>query len=182
MTCSIDSASPSSPTSTTHRVDPDVALGGVEADRHLGAKRLERLLARGLRSRPSRDPVIPTSRDVRGAAGQHARVGGRDVGVGAEAGGDAAVEVPAHRDLLARQLAVEVDDHRVGPLLGELREPRVGLGERRARDAAGSSAPLRLRTPTRRSRRPRRRCGPRPGSRAGSSRAGSRGRCSSRNP
>ena len=53
------------------------------------------------------------------------------MGVGAEDGGDAAVEVPAHRDLLAGHLGVEVDDHAVGldPL-----EDRVDLVERRARD------------------------------------------------
>jgi len=34
--------------------------------------------------------------------------------VGAEHRRDAAIEVPAHRNLLAGELGVEVDDHRVG--------------------------------------------------------------------
>ena len=47
-------------------------------------------------------------------------------------GGDPAVEVPAHRDLLARHLGVEVDDDAVGldPL-----EDAVDLVEGRAGDA-----------------------------------------------
>jgi len=50
---------------------------------------------------------------VGGAAGEDATVGGGDVGVGAEDGRDATVEVPAHRHLLARDFGVEVDDHRI---------------------------------------------------------------------
>ena len=72
--------------------------------------------------------------DEGGAAGQDPRVGGRDVGVGAEHGGHAAVEVPAHRDLLARHLGVEVDDHDLGAAPLELGELGVGGGERGASD------------------------------------------------
>jgi len=68
--------------------------------------------------------------DVGGPAGQHARVGGRDVGVRADDGAHAAVEVPAERDLLARRLGVEVDEHVVDATV-ELVEGAVDLGERR---------------------------------------------------
>ena len=46
---------------------------------------------------PPRGPVMPTSVSRR-CPGQHACVGGRHVGVGADDGGYAAVEVPAQRD------------------------------------------------------------------------------------
>ena len=73
--------------------------------------------------------------DVGGAARQHPGVGGGHVGVGAEDGRDAAVEVPAHRHLLAGHLGVEVDEERVGVAVEPV-EQRVGLGERRARRRA----------------------------------------------
>jgi hypothetical protein len=53
--------------------------------------------------------------------------------VGPEDGGDPAVQIPAHRDLLAGELGVEVDDHSVGLTLEAL-EDRVDLGEWGARD------------------------------------------------
>ena len=49
------------------------------------------------------------------AARLHARVGGLDVRVRAEDGGDAAVEPARERDLLARRLRVDVDDARPAP-------------------------------------------------------------------
>jgi len=52
--------------------------------------------------------------------------------VGAEHGCDPPVKVPAHGDLLARHLGVEVDDHGVG-LAVEALEDRVDRRERRAR-------------------------------------------------
>ena len=69
--------------------------------------------------------------------GQHPAVGGRDVGVGAEHGRDPAVEVPAHRHLLARHLGVEVDDHGVG--LDPVEDPVDGV-ERRACDLEPDAA------------------------------------------
>ena len=74
---------------------------------------------------------MPDVGDVGGAARQHAGVGGGDVGVGADDRGDAAVEVPAHRHLLARHLGVEVDEEGVG-LAFQAVEDGVDLGERRA--------------------------------------------------
>ena len=53
------------------------------------------------------------------------------MGVGPEDRGDASVEVPSHRHLLAGQLGVKVDDDRVG-LAVEALEQRLRLGERRA--------------------------------------------------
>jgi len=54
------------------------------------------------------------------------------MGVGAHARGHAAVEVPAHSDLLARRLGVHVDEH-VRRAPAQVRQRRVDLGERRAR-------------------------------------------------
>ncbi len=75
----------------------------------------------------------PGHADVRlegGAVGEHALVGGGDMGVGAEHGGDAAVEIPAERDLFAGGFGVEVDedDARAGAL-ANLREEVVGFAE-----------------------------------------------------
>ena len=50
------------------------------------------------------------------------------MGVGAEHGRHAAVEMPAHRDLLARRLGVHVDED-VVRRAGQLGDQRVGLGE-----------------------------------------------------
>ena len=57
---------------------------------------------------------MPDIGHVGGAAGQHPAVGRGDMGVGPEHRGHPAVEVPSHRDLLAGQLGVEVDEDRVG--------------------------------------------------------------------
>ena len=62
--------------------------------------------------------------------GQHARVGGGHVGVGAEHRRDPAVEMPAHRLLLAGGLGVEVDQDHLD-LVGETVDQTVGLLERR---------------------------------------------------
>ena len=51
---------------------------------------------------------------VSGAAGEDAFVGGGDVGVGAENGGDAAVEVPTHGDFFAGGFGVEIDEDYFG--------------------------------------------------------------------
>ena len=50
----------------------------------------------------------------RGAAGQHAQIGGRHVGVGADDEARAAVAEKSHRLLFAGRLAVEIDDDGVG--------------------------------------------------------------------
>ena len=89
---------------------------------------------------------MPTSVMKAVPPGQHPGVGGRHVGVGAEDGGDAAVEVPAHRHLLAGHLGVEVDDDAVGL------EPRRGCASTSwngERATFSWTAPLRLITPTR---------------------------------
>ena len=51
---------------------------------------------------------------VGGAAGEDAFVGGGNVGVGAEDGGDAAVEMPAHGDFFAGGFGVEVEEDDLG--------------------------------------------------------------------
>ena len=62
--------------------------------------------------------------------GRHALVGGGNVGVGAEHGGDAAVEIPAERDLFAGGFAVEVEEDDLGSGLAlDLRQELVGLAE-----------------------------------------------------
>ena len=48
-----------------------------------------------------------------GATGEDTSIGGRDVRVGPDNGRDTPVEVPSHRDLLARQLGVEVHEERI---------------------------------------------------------------------
>jgi len=53
------------------------------------------------------------------------------VGVRPEHSGDAPVEVPAERDLLARRLGVHVDEDLIG-LAAQIREHAVDLGKRRA--------------------------------------------------
>src|SRR5216683_4433489 len=63
---------------------------------------------------------------VGGAVGEDALVGGRDVGVGAEDGGDAAVEVPAEGYFFAGGFAVEVEEDDLG---FDLAEELVGLAE-----------------------------------------------------
>ena len=82
----------------------------------------------------------------RGAAGQHAGVGGLDVGVRAEHGRHASVEPARECDLLARRLGVDVDDddRACAPrLLDELVHelPRARAGSRK-------SEPMRLITAT----------------------------------
>src|SRR5712691_3856623 len=55
--------------------------------------------------------------DERGAAAEHARVSGLDMRMRAEDGGDAAVEILAHRVFLAGGLAVHVDQDAAHPEL-----------------------------------------------------------------
>src|SRR6516164_7687299 len=60
---------------------------------------------------------------IGGAAGKHAFVGGRDVRVCADDGGNASVEIPAHGDFLAGRFRVHINQNEshVGRHLGELR-------------------------------------------------------------
>ncbi len=61
---------------------------------------------------------------------EDALVGGGDVGVGAEDGGDAAVEVPAEGDFFAGGFAVDVEEDDLGAgRFGDLGEEVVGLAE-----------------------------------------------------
>ena len=69
-----------------HPVQPRVLGRGLELDRHPRDHRLERLLALDADDAAAR-PGHADVGDVGGPAGQHARVGGRDVGVGADDGG-----------------------------------------------------------------------------------------------
>ena len=67
---------------------------------------------------------------VGGAVGEDALVGGGDVGVGAEDGGDAAVEIPAEGDFFAGGFAVEVEEDDFGAgFAGDLGEEFVGFAE-----------------------------------------------------
>ncbi len=124
---------------------PDVLVGGLEAVRHLGDQRAERVLD------PHPEDALPRAGhadvgDEGGAFGEDAAVGGRHVGVGAEHRGDAAVEVPAHRHLLAGHLGVEVDDHRVGVAERSRIASTASKGERAT---FSPTPPLRLTTSTR---------------------------------
>ncbi len=102
---------------------------GLEADRHLGRHRLDRLLTLDADHPAARTGHADVG-DVGGAARQHARIGRRHVGVRADDRGHAPVEVPAHPDLLARRLGVHVDEDVVG-LSREGVQGGIGLGERR---------------------------------------------------
>ena len=51
---------------------------------------------------------------VGGAAGQHALVGGGNVGVRAQDGSDAAIEMPAHGDLFAGGFGMKIDEDDFG--------------------------------------------------------------------
>ena len=106
-----------------------ILVGGVVAHRHVGAHDRDRLLALDADHAAARAGHADVG-DVGGPAREHARVGGRDVRVGADDGGHAAVEVPAERDLLARRLGVHVDEHVVGA--GDLAQRVVDRHEGRA--------------------------------------------------
>ncbi len=63
---------------------------------------------------------------IGGAVGEDPLVGGGDVGVGAEQGGDAAIEIPAQGNFFAGGFAVQVEEDDLG---GDLAEELVGLTE-----------------------------------------------------
>ena len=102
-----------------------------------------------------REPVMPTSEMKAVPPRQHPAVGGRHVGVGAEDRGDAAVEVPAHRHLLAGHLGVEVDDDASASIRSRI-PSTVSKGER-ATLQADRAAEVDHADPH--ARRPRPRCG-----------------------
>jgi hypothetical protein len=133
-----------------HVHQPRIVVGRHEAHRHLRHQRPDGEVALDA-EHAAAGAGHPDVGDVGRAAGQHARVGGRDVGVGAEHRRHAAVEVPAHRDLLARRLGVHVDEDVVG-LAAQLGEQRVGLAKAE-RPAFMNTLPDRLitarRTPSR---------------------------------
>ena len=111
-------------------VEPGILVGGLKANLGQGEETLEGLLA----LYPQHAPARPRHADVgyvRRAAGEHAGIGGRHVGVSAQAGENAPVEVPPHRHLLARRLPVHVDYKRVG-LAAQLGQHGVDLAEGRA--------------------------------------------------
>src|SRR4051794_15929249 len=105
--------------------EPRVLVGGLEALGQLGGQRAHRLLALDADDAAARAGHADVG-DVGGPARQHAVVGGRHVGVRAHDAGDAAVEQPAHGDLLAGRLGVEVQGD-VGGV--EALDDRLRLGE-----------------------------------------------------
>src|SRR3954447_13707033 len=112
------------------RVQPRVVGGGLELHgHHRGEAAHGQLLLHA--DHPAARPGHAHVGHVGGAAGEHARVGRGHVRVCADACRHATVEVPPHRDLLARRLRVEVDEHVVGLAL-QIGENRVHLGEGRA--------------------------------------------------
>ena len=126
-TCSIEVARPSSPASTSTAFSHG---SSSEVWNWVGTMVRKRCSAC---SRRHAYHAAPRARHahvghVGGPAGQNAGVGGGHVGVRAHAGGHAAVEVPAHRDLLAGGLGVEVHQHVVG-LVAQAGQDGVGLGE-----------------------------------------------------
>ena len=79
---------------------------------------------------------------IGGAAGQDARIGGRDMGVSADHGRNASIEMPAHGDFFARQLGVKIDETYLdfGTQLGK---ESVGFAKR-AIDGCHVGAPLQI--------------------------------------
>src|SRR5688572_10368139 len=69
-------------------------------------------------------------RHVGGALRKDARVCRRHVRVGTDDGGEAAVEMPAHRDLLARRFGVPIEDAHARRVSAELIEEAVDGAER----------------------------------------------------
>ena len=63
---------------------------------------------------PLRAPVMPTSLTKAVPLRQDPSVGSRHMGVRAEHSKHAPIQIPSHRNLLARCLCVEVDDDRIG--------------------------------------------------------------------
>jgi hypothetical protein len=102
-----------------------VALGGLEFAGHSGEEAGEDKLLFD-----ADDGVVGTGHAdvclVGGAAGEDALVGGGDVGMGAEQGGDAAVEIPAEGYFFAGGFAVQVEQDDLG---GDLAEEFVGLAK-----------------------------------------------------
>ena len=66
---------------------------------------------------------------IGGPVGQDAGIGGGDVGVGPDHGGNAAVEIPSHRDLFAGHFGVEIDESN-GDVRRQFGKQRVCLSER----------------------------------------------------
>lgn len=119
------SASARSITSDEDRAHLRILLCRLELPRHSGEEAVEDKLGLNAYYR-----VIgaghPCIGDERSAIGQHAGVGGWDMGVGSEYSGDAAIKIPAQRDLLAGGLGVEVEQDDRG---SDLAEKLVGLAE-----------------------------------------------------
>lgn len=106
-----------------------VVLGGFEFAGHAGEEALEDELGFYANDRVEGAGHADVGL-IGGAVVEDAVVGGGDVGVGAEDGGDAAVEVPAEGGFFAGGFGVEVeeDDFRVGVALDE-GEEFVGFAE-----------------------------------------------------
>ena len=143
-TGSIESASPDWLTSTTAPIT-QTSSSAVSKRTGIWVEGAERLL--------EPHPDHPGARaghadvgDERRPLRQHPRVGGRDVGVGAEHGGDASVQVPAHRHLLAGHLGVEVDDR---PRRRSERSRIASTASKGERATFSPTPPLRLITATR---------------------------------
>ena len=106
-----------------------IALGGLELAGHSGEEAVEDELGFD-----ADHGVVGAGHAyvglVGGAAGEDALVGGGDVGVGAEQGGEAAVEIPAEGDFFAGGFAVEIHEDDLGAgFAGDLAEEFVGFAE-----------------------------------------------------
>ena len=106
-----------------------VALGGLELAGHSGEEAVEDELGFD-----ADDGIVRAGHAyvglVGGAVGEDALVGGGDVGVGADDGGDAAVEVPAEGDFFAGGFAVEVEEDDFGSGFAlDVAEEFVGFAE-----------------------------------------------------
>ena len=139
-------ARPSASVSTSDALEPDVAVGGLEADAHPGAHARDRELRLHADHRVVRAGHAGVG-DRRRAAREDARVVRLHVRVRPDDGADAAVEPARERDLLARRLGVEVDEDvrglRRAPRRRARPPPRTAPSRRR-----GRRVPIRLITAT----------------------------------
>ena len=130
-TCSIESAFIALRAAHEHAHEPGVVLGGLVALVHVRDEAADRLLLAHADDAAARAGHADVG-DVGGAAGQHARVGGRHVRVGADDRAHAAVEIPARArpSRSSPRRGSRRARGRTRPV--ELAERDVDVGERRA--------------------------------------------------
>src|SRR5579863_1293905 len=113
-----------------HRVQLDRSLGRLHADRQRREESFENhfLFYADYRVIWTRHAGV---RLIGGAAGQDAGIGGGNVGVGADHGRDATVQIPTHGHLLAGEFRVKINEPHLDRV--ERRQNLIRLAKRAAR-------------------------------------------------